>query len=94
VLQHIEPAACVEYLQDFAQMAPAVYLLSRADSDFATNVFAAVAATGMFEAGECVEVDHDPATHQLRVLGRRPFADVCTAGATGHYEVLLHTRTK
>ncbi len=92
VLQHIEPDACRAYLADFARMAPAVYLLSRADSDFGTNVFAEVAAASLFDAGECVEVDHDPATHQLRVLGRRPFADVCARDTTGHYEVLLSSR--
>jgi SAM-dependent methyltransferase len=92
VLQHIEPAPCRAYLEDFARMAPAVYLLSRADSDFDTNVFAEVAATGMFDVGECVEVDHDPATHQLRVLGRKPFDAVSASGAKGHYEVLLRSR--
>lgn len=92
VLQHVEPAACRGYLQDFAHMAPAVYLLSRADTDFGTNVFAEVAATGLYDAGECVEVDHDPETHQLRVLGRQPFAATCAADAKGHYEVLLRAR--
>lgn len=92
VLQHIEPAACHSYLEDFARMAPIVYLLSRADSDFGTNVFAAVSATDMFDAGECVQVDHDPETHQLRVLGQKPFADVAVPGAQGHYEVLLRSR--
>jgi SAM-dependent methyltransferase len=92
VLQHIEPAACAAYLEDFATMAPAVYLLSRADSDFGTNVFAQVAATGRFDPGECVEVDHDPETHQLRVLGTKAFEDACRPEATGHYEVLLRTR--
>lgn len=91
VLQHIEPPACRVYLEDFARMAPAVYLLSRADSDFGTNVFAEVAATGRFDAPECVEVDHDPDTHQLRVLGRRSFAAASAADARGHYEVLLHS---
>jgi len=92
VLQHIEPAACRAHLEDFARMAPAVYLLSRADSDFGTNVFAEAAATGMFDAGECVEVDHDPATDQLRVLGRPSFHAACAADARGHYEVLLRSR--
>jgi SAM-dependent methyltransferase len=92
VLQHIEPAASRAYLEDFARMAPAVYLLSRANSDFGTNVFADAAATGRFEAGECVEVDHDPATHQLRVLGRTSFGAARAAGARGHYEVLLRSR--
>jgi SAM-dependent methyltransferase len=92
VLQHIEPAACREYLEDFAKIAPSVYLLSRAGSDFGTNVFASVASTGMFDAGECVEVEHNPATHQLRVLGRRQFEDVCAPDTTGHFEVLLRSR--
>ncbi|MEO8076028.1 MAG: class I SAM-dependent methyltransferase [Acidobacteriota bacterium] len=92
VLQHIEPASCAEYVRDFASMAPVVYLLSRVDSDFGTNVFAQVAAAGVFEASECVEVDHDPRTHQLRVLGTRPFDEVCRPESSGHYEVLLRTR--
>jgi len=92
VLQHIEPDACRGYLEDFARMSPAVYLLSRADSDFGTNVFAAIAATNMFHAGECVEVDHDPSTHQLRVVGRKSFAAVSAPDAEGHYEVLLRSR--
>jgi hypothetical protein len=73
-------------------MTPVVYLLSRADSDFGTNVFTEVAATGLFDAGECVEVDHDPATHQLRVLGRKAFDTVSASDAQGHYEVLLRSR--
>ena len=54
VLQHIEPEACRLYLMDFLRMAPAVYLLTRADSDFGTNVIDLIAQTGMFEAGDCV----------------------------------------
>ena len=92
VLQHIEPQACRAYLDDFSRMAPAVYLLSRADSDFGTNVFAEIAATDRFEVGECVEVDHDPETHQLRVLGRQSFAATCAPDARGHYEVLLRSK--
>lgn len=94
VLQHIEPQACEAYLADFARMSPAIYLLSRAGSDFETNVFAQVVATRLFDAGECVEVDHDPATDQLRVLGRRSLQEVCAPDATGHYEVLLRSRVE
>jgi hypothetical protein len=47
-------------------MAPYVYLLTRTDSDFDTLVLESVSDTGLYDAGECVEVDHDPATHQLR----------------------------
>jgi SAM-dependent methyltransferase len=92
VLQHIEPVACAEYLQDFARMAPAVYVLTRADSDFGTNVLETITAAEAFDCGECTEVDHDPVTHGLRVLGRKPFAEVCAPGQTGHYELLLQSR--
>ena len=92
VLQHVEPAVCRAYLDDFARMTPAVYLLSRADSDFGTNVFAEIAATGRYAPDECVEVDHDPGTHQLRVLGRQSFEATCAPGARGHYEVLLRSK--
>lgn len=92
VLQHIDPAICRTYLEDFAAMAPHVYLLTRTDSDFGTSVLETVAATGLFDAGGCVEVDHDPATNQLRVLGRTPFDAACRVRDGGHYEVLLRTR--
>jgi SAM-dependent methyltransferase len=91
VLQHVEPAVCRAYLEDFARMAPAVYVLSRADSDFGLNVFSEAAATGLYDAAECVEVDHDPETHQLRVLGRRSFGQTCSPGTQGHFEVLLRS---
>ena len=93
VLQHIEPVLCSDYLRDFARMAPATYLLSRADSDFGSNVFASIASTGLFEVpGDCVEVEHDPATNQLRILGRRTFAAICAPETTGHFEVLLRSQ--
>jgi SAM-dependent methyltransferase len=93
VLQHIEPAICSDYLRDFARMAPAIYLLSRADSDFGSNVFASIASTGLFDVpGECVEVEHDPATNQLRILGRSRFDEICAPGTAGHFEVLLRSR--
>lgn len=94
VLQHVEPNACAAYLRDFAWMAPTVYLLSRASSDFGTNVFRTCAETDAFEPGACVQVEHDEATHQLRVLGVRAFEDV--AGAEPHdvhYEVILTSRS-
>jgi len=90
VLQHIETEACRSYLMDFLRMAPAVYLLTRADNDFGENVFDIIAQTDMFEAGDCVEVDHDPDTSQLRVLGCSPF-DACRQAKNGHFEVLLHS---
>lgn len=91
VLQHIEPGICHAYLEDFARMAPHLYLLSRTDSDFQTNIFEDIHATGLFAAGECVEVDHDPATDQLRVLGRASFDEVRRLSGGRHYEVLLRS---
>ncbi len=92
VLQHLEPAACRAYLQDFARMAPAVYLLTRADSDFGTNVLEEVSATGLYEVNECVEVEHDPETNQLRVLGRVPFDTARSANMSGHFETQICAR--
>lgn len=92
VLQHIEPAIAEEYLRDFAQMAPAVYLLTRTDNDFGPRVLDLVAGTAMFDAGACVEVNHDPATHQLCVLGKRSLEDARASEDSRHYELLLRSR--
>ncbi len=92
VLQHIETEACVAYLKDFARLAPASYVLTRVRSDFDANVLQLIADTERFDAGVCVEVDHDPATHQLRVLGREAFDTLRQAADGGHYEVVLRSR--
>lgn len=92
VLQHVEPALCRSYLADFARMAPAVYLLTRASSDFGTNVLEACAGLGIFDAGPCVEVEHDESTHQLRVLGAPTLEEVLQREGDGHYELLLLSR--
>jgi SAM-dependent methyltransferase len=93
VLQHVETAACRAYLEDFARLAPVTYLLTRVRSDFDVNVLQLVADTGRFDAGVCVEVDHDPATHQLRVLGQEAFDTLRLATEGGHYEVVLTARS-
>jgi len=92
VLQHIDTESCRSYLSDFAAMAPVVYLLTRLQSDFGVNVLGLVAETNLFDAGDCVEVDHDVHTHQLRALARHQFDALRRSDATGHYEVLLHSR--
>jgi SAM-dependent methyltransferase len=92
VLQHVETAACRAYLEDFARLAPVSYVLTRVRSDFGVNVLQLVADTGLFDAGDCVEVEHDPVTNQLRVLGREAFDTLRTAEEGGHYEVLLRSR--
>jgi hypothetical protein len=92
VLQHIEPAPVREFLGDFSRMAPSVYLLTRVRSDFDENILDLIVETGGFDAGECVEVDHDPVSHQLRVLGRLSFDEARRGGGERHYELLLRSR--
>lgn len=92
VLQHVEPDAARSYVGDFARLSPGVYLLTRVESDFGENVLELFASSGLFDGGECVEVEHDPATHQLRAIGRAPFDEVRQLPSGGHYEVLLRSR--
>ena len=91
VLQHIESDRCSQYLRDFASMTPAVYLLTRSDSDFGERVLELVAAAGSYVAGVCREVEHDPQTHQLRVLRQVSFDEARRPGASTHYELLLQS---
>ena len=92
VLQHIETDTCRAYLRDFAAMAPHLYLLTRASTDFHANVLALVDEVGSFDEPECTLVEHDPGTHQLRTLGRVTFAEARTSPGHEHYEVVLHRR--
>jgi SAM-dependent methyltransferase len=92
VLQHLEPADCRAFLQDFARLAPAVYLLTRADSDFGTNVLHEVSAAGLYDVKDGIEVEHDAATHQLRVVREVSFDEMGAPDARGHYETLLRSR--
>ena len=41
---------------DRARMAPAIYVLTRAQNDFSVNVLDLVVGTGVFDAEECVKV--------------------------------------
>ena len=92
VLQHVPEDWCQRVLADFARMAPATYLLARGRGDFGFNAFDLVAASGDFEPGECRVVDHDPETHQLRVLGTVPFETALAPDDPRHFEVLLRSR--
>ena len=89
VLQHIDADACRAYFADFARMSRAVYVLTRADSDFGESMLDLIAGTGLFQAGECVKVEHDPATNQLKVLERLSFEQARQSAGPAHYEVLL-----
>ena len=92
VLQHIEPDPVRAFLRDFSHMTSSVYLLTRTDTDFGENLLDVVADLGCFDAGECVEVDHDPGTHQLKIGGRMPFEEARRIGAGRHIEVMLRAR--
>jgi SAM-dependent methyltransferase len=92
VLQHLPEEWCRTALADFARMAPATYLLARGQGDFGFNALDLAARTGAFEPGECRIVDHDPATHQLRVIGTVPFDAARDAHDPRHFEVMLHSR--
>ncbi len=92
VLQHLEPDSCRAYLADFAEMAPAIYVLTRLQSDFGVNVLGLVAESGLFEVADCAEVEHDPQRNQLKQISRRSFAKVSRATDNLHYEVLLIPR--
>lgn len=89
VLQHLETEAAQERLADFARMAPASYVITRRDGDFGADMLRLIAASGLVVEGDCVEVDHDPVTHQLRALGRGPLDETIASGRAGHFEMLL-----
>jgi len=91
VLQHIEPEPVRVFLRDFTRMAPAIYLLTRAMTDFDEGMLDVIAETGLFDAGEVVEVDHHPITHQLNPLGTLSF-DAARLRRDGHFELLLRVR--
>lgn len=92
VLQHLEPETCDAYLRDFARVSPILYLLTRVVDDFGSSVLRTIAETELFDAGECVQVEHDPATHQLMILGRKSLADASAGPGGAHYELLLRSR--
>lgn len=91
VLQHIEPKPVGTFLHDFASMTPLVYLLTRTITDFDENMLDVIAQTERFDAGDCVEVDHDPLTHHLKALQTVPFEEA-RRRRDGHFELLLRAR--
>ena len=89
VLQHLATDAARARMDDFARIAPAVYVITRRDGDFGADMLRLIADSGLAPAGECVEVDHDPATHQLRIVTRAPLEELVRSTRQGHFEVLL-----
>jgi SAM-dependent methyltransferase len=92
VLQHVPEDWCRRALDDFSTIAPATYLLARGEGDFGFSAIDLAVRSARFEFGECRVVDHDPATHQLRVLGSVPIDEARGAADPRHFEVLLHSR--
>ncbi len=94
VLQHVDTPSCRAYLADFARLSPITYLLTRLGTDFDATVVGLATESGLFRVRECALVEHDPATHRLRNLGRVPVERVLASGGPGeHYEVVLESRS-
>lgn len=92
VLQHIDTAAISTYVADFSRIAPYIYVLTRARTDFDANVLDLIAKTGEFDVEACTAVDHDPIAHQLRVVTAISIEDARRAPDGTHYELLLRSR--
>ena len=92
VLQHIDTDECRRYLVDFAAIAPCVYLLTRTRTDFDAVMLDLVAESGLYQRSICRIVDHDPATHRLRIIADRTFEAARHSPDDVHYEVLLRPR--
>jgi hypothetical protein len=92
VLQHIDTDECRHYLNDFARIAPCVYLLTRTRTDFNAVILDLVAESGLYHESACRIVDHDPQTHQLRIISDRTFDAARQSPDDVHYEVLLRSR--
>jgi SAM-dependent methyltransferase len=92
VLQHIDTDECRRYLADFSRVAPYVYLLTRTKTDFGAVMLDLVAESGLTSTGPCRIVDHDLATHQLRILGNRSFDEARASADDVHYEMMLRSR--
>ena len=92
VLQHVDTDECRRCLADFARMAPHVYLLTRTRTDFGAIMLDLVAESGLYDTTTCRIVDHDPVTHQLRIIGDRSFEDARNSTDDVHYETLLRRR--
>jgi hypothetical protein len=91
VLQHVDTETCT-FLVDFASMAPSFYLLTRARTDFDAVMLELVAEAGVYDGTTCRIVDHDPQTHQLRVVGETTFDAARRSADDVHYEILLRSR--
>ena len=94
VLQHIPTPQIERYAADIARLAPLTYLLSRGTTDGGDNVFDILVRSSLFEMSDCTEVEHDPATHGLRVIGPASIEQARRPGNGAHYEVLMRPRQR
>jgi len=92
VLQHVPEHVCRQALDGFAVMAPITYLLARGQGDFGFSALDLAARTQKFDLGACRVVEHNPRTHQLRVVQSVPFEAARSADDPRHFEVLLTSR--
>jgi SAM-dependent methyltransferase len=92
VLQHIPTAEIERYADGLARMAPVTYILSRGVTDTGENVFDILVRSGLFDIPDCTEVEHDPLTHGLKVIGPASLDEARRAGNDAHYEVLMRPR--
>ena len=92
VLQHIETAACVQFLADFSRISAHTYLLTRGNSDFDVSILDLIADSDLFEVEACAAVEHDPDTHRLRQVAPLAFEAARRAGNGAHYDLLLRPR--
>ena len=90
VLQHLDTPSIERRLVDFSRMAPLTYLLTRAASDSGERVLGILSRLGVFEIGDCAEVEHDDATHQLRIIRRLPLGEA-EQRRDGHYELFVRS---
>jgi hypothetical protein len=91
VVQHIEPHEARAYVDAFASMAPALYLLTRGRSDFDTSNFDLV-DDSVWEVRECALVEHDEQTQQLRRLAALTADEARGIADDRHVEALLVPR--
>lgn len=94
VLQHIPTPQIERYAADIARLAPLTYLLSRGTTDGGDNVFDILVRSSLFELSDCTEVEHDPVTHGLRVIGPASIEQARRQGNGAHYEVLMRPRQR
>ena len=92
VLEHLPTERAASFLDDFAAMAPHLYLLTRARSDFGAALLDLIVETRAYDPGPCRILDNDPGTHRFRVVAEASFDAARRSPDDVHYELLLRSR--